>query len=489
MEHKEQPKEKPSSRNWIIRFYGLLIVLLFISVRPYAGGWNDGSRLASVEAIVDHHTLRIDNSIFVKIPDSLKIPEKLPYPIEDYMILKSGTLDKLKIGDHYYTDKPIVISLMMAIPYKIWRVCGGPAFSENPRYACWFLTLIIMGSSLIYLTHSLLAIAKKYRFAEDQQLILVSVVILSTVVITYTQHLNNHLLLLAVFAGMINQLMELKSVAPTSRQHKLRLIWLGALASIAYNLDLGLAAPLISLLGMITWYTHRRILDCFWMLVGISPGLAAYLLTNLILGGGLKPLNSVPEYLSWPGSPFSTSNMTGLFQHHFGWFCLYSLELLFGKNGFVGHNLMLMFSIAILFTIPWSKYRPSAITLFALAWSISGWLMYGALSNNGGGGCCGVRWFLPFLVTGFLINLEWLKNHPQDRRYLLILAFWGGIEAILMWNYGTWRRKMLPLFWPIQGIAVTHWFVDYYLHNMRKKSSLSSIDPTAKQTEQTRQAA
>ena len=31
---------------------------------PYAGGWNDGSRLAAVEAIADHHTLAIDDSVF-----------------------------------------------------------------------------------------------------------------------------------------------------------------------------------------------------------------------------------------------------------------------------------------------------------------------------------------------------------------------------------------------------------------------------------------
>src|SRR5262245_10595422 len=35
---------------------------------PYAGSWNDGSRLAAVEAIADHGTLAIDDSVFVRVP-------------------------------------------------------------------------------------------------------------------------------------------------------------------------------------------------------------------------------------------------------------------------------------------------------------------------------------------------------------------------------------------------------------------------------------
>ena len=42
-------------------------VVAFASARPYAGAWNDGSRLATVEALVDFGTLAIDDSIFVAV--------------------------------------------------------------------------------------------------------------------------------------------------------------------------------------------------------------------------------------------------------------------------------------------------------------------------------------------------------------------------------------------------------------------------------------
>jgi len=50
----------PSSTAWSRTEVCILLACLgvaAISARPFAGGWNDGSRLAAVESIVDRHTL------------------------------------------------------------------------------------------------------------------------------------------------------------------------------------------------------------------------------------------------------------------------------------------------------------------------------------------------------------------------------------------------------------------------------------------------
>src|SRR4051812_16575713 len=38
------------------------LALALAGAEPFAGSWNDGSRLACVEALVDHGTFRIDDS-------------------------------------------------------------------------------------------------------------------------------------------------------------------------------------------------------------------------------------------------------------------------------------------------------------------------------------------------------------------------------------------------------------------------------------------
>ena len=90
-------------RQWLP---GVLLVvgataIAVISARPYAGSWNDGSRLATVEALVDHHSLAIDSSIFVKVPASPLPCHATPYPADDPGLITWGTQDKLFINGHF----------------------------------------------------------------------------------------------------------------------------------------------------------------------------------------------------------------------------------------------------------------------------------------------------------------------------------------------------------------------------------------------------
>src|SRR5207249_11794468 len=57
------------------------------------------------------------------------------------------------------------------------------------------------------------------------------------------------------------------------------------------------------------------------------------------VGGTWQPLNAVPEYLAWPGSPFTGKLATGSFNHDgIQGFVLYAVQLLIGKKGFLLHN-------------------------------------------------------------------------------------------------------------------------------------------------------
>jgi hypothetical protein len=58
--------------------------------------WNDASRLATVESLVDFHTWQIDQSVFQPL-----------------------TGDKLFIHGHYYSDKSPVPALAMAALYQV----------------------------------------------------------------------------------------------------------------------------------------------------------------------------------------------------------------------------------------------------------------------------------------------------------------------------------------------------------------------------------
>src|SRR6266851_4398869 len=90
------------------------------SSRPFAGGWNDGSRLATIECLVDRGTFAIDDSIFVVTPTG-----NAPYMPDDVVVQQTGTLDRMRINGHYYSDKPAVPALYSAVVYKGLQLATG----------------------------------------------------------------------------------------------------------------------------------------------------------------------------------------------------------------------------------------------------------------------------------------------------------------------------------------------------------------------------
>src|SRR5215468_10619301 len=102
----------------------LAVAVALASARPYAGCWNDGSRLATVESLVDHHTLAIDDSIFVRVPHA-DGQAASPYPPNDALLQSRGTLDKLLIDGRYYSDKSPVPALLLAGVYETWKAGTG----------------------------------------------------------------------------------------------------------------------------------------------------------------------------------------------------------------------------------------------------------------------------------------------------------------------------------------------------------------------------
>src|ERR1700730_2130982 len=110
-------------RRWVSMVVVLTaIVVAAMSARNYAGSWNDRSRLATVECLVDYHALAIDRSIFT--PD---------------------TSDKLFIDGRFYSDKGPVPALLLAGGYQIAQATTGLNAREQPEAFCYWMNLISSG--------------------------------------------------------------------------------------------------------------------------------------------------------------------------------------------------------------------------------------------------------------------------------------------------------------------------------------------------------
>jgi hypothetical protein len=286
----------------------------------------------------------------------------------------------------------------------------------------------------------------------------------------YTEYVNNHILMLGVAAPIVLGWMCLRRRQEEGRSLAGWLLGLGTLAGFGYTIDLG-AGPILfaSVAGLVCWRVRRPGMLCLFALAAL-PWLAAHHALNYSIGGTWKPANAVADYLDYPGSPFSTTNMTGTWKHDGPWsFLVYAAALMFGKKGFVGHNLPLFLALPGLFFL---LRRRVAEAWAAGFWIAGTWLLYSAASNNFSGMCVSIRWFVPLLAPGYLLLALYLRERP-DRLTVFCLLSAGGL-ALSAWMLvaGPWSGRMVRLLWPVQGVVLATW-----AHLDRRRAS-APVAPT-----------
>ena len=434
------------------------------SARNYAGGWNDGSRLATVESLIDRHTLAIDNSIFVRSPATADAPN--PYTPGDELLRAEGTKDKLLIRGHYYSDKSPLPAFWLAAWYQLLQWSTGLVAREHPRLFCYLMTLMSSGVAYVVSIWSIWRLASRKGLPPATCTLLASSLGLATLTLPYARHVNNHILLLAVVSLLMLALDHLGEL--TSQRHVrlwtldfgLWTLFAGTLTGLGYTFDLGLGPVLVFCTTVLIMLRTRSIVAIACFVLAAVPWMAAHHAANYSTGGTLGPANSVPEYLAWPGSPFSVRNMTGGWAHgSLGHFLLYGLALLFGKHGFATYNLPLF--LALLAVLILLRQRPTEWPelLFATALAGGTWLLYAALSNNYSGPSCSIRWFLPLLAPSYYTLVVLMRERPVLARDLALLSSGGAVLCAWLWWRGPWDGRVPLALWPMNVAALIAWSI------------------------------
>jgi hypothetical protein len=457
----------------------LSVSLAVVVARPYAGSWNDGSRLATVESLVDRHTWIIDHSIFVQVPARGASATPLPYSPHDGNLLEHGTQDKLFIDGHYYSDKSPVPAVLMAGGYQLWQWTTGMTARSHPDRFCRILTIAFSGMAYVVAVWCMYRLGRRLSLSFSSQLLLAVSFALSTVALPYSRQVNNHILLLAIASGLALGVVGLRAEMWNGRASWRYFAALGFLAGLGYTIDLGTGPViLICTVGLvfgdsfsrepqasITVRARLRLAAKRIALFAMAalPWIVLHHALNYAIGGSLKPANANPEYFRWPGSPFAAENLTGSWIHpNIGSFLLYAASMLAGKRGFLGHNLPLFLTMPALFVLLRRHGEMRREVLWALGCCAGTWLLYASTSNNSSGQCCTIRWFVPLLAPAYFVLALFLRYYPAYRLDLLILSGWGTLLVVLM-GEGPWMGGMVPFFWPIQAAALSSWGLCRYL--------------------------
>lgn len=499
---------RDSRRSLEIAVVCIASLTAIVSARDYAGGWNDGSRLATVESLVDRHTLAIDDSIFVRSPATADRPN--PYEPGNDLLRTGGTKDKLFIGGHYYSDKSPLPAFWLAGCYQVLKLLTGVTAQENPRLFCYLMTLASSGLAYVVSIWAVWRLACRKGLPLGQCLLVTAGLAFATVALSYVRHVNNHITLLAVVMLLMLALDHLAELQRTNLNHKgdkehkvgtaisgahfdrSRLwdldfgLWTAAagfVAGLAYTFDLGLGPVLLLCTTGLVACRTRSIAELACYSLAALPCLAAHHVVNYATGGTVGPANSVADYLAWPCSPFSAANMTGGWAHgDIGHFALYTSALLVGKHGFVSYNLPLFLAVVGLIVLLRRRLPETPELLFSAAFAGGTWLIYGALSNNYAGPCCSVRWFVPLLAPAWYVLVLLLRERPAAARDLAVLSLFGAALSACLWWRGPWDGRVPLALWPLNSAAIITWLIA-----ARHYSGLESSAKVIR--EQSRQAA
>ncbi len=440
---------------WILAAAAFAVAM--IGARPVASSWNDGSRLASVEALVERGSFCIDGTVFLDPTDACArgVP---PYDPADPLLTR-GTLDKLLIDGRYYSDKPPLVSVPLACAYRVLMLAGAPPPADRPDVFAWAVCVLLSGTGYAVAVGCLWTLGKRAGLAPGWRFAWLAAFALATVLPCYTRSANNHIAQLGAVAAACVLLCRVADARASGRTAWAALAALGFVAGFAYNLDFGVGPPLVgAVLAAVALRTRR-----LWPVVVCGVGAVPCILTghaiNYAIGGDwLRPLNMHPEYLAWPGNPFDTT-MTGILRPRPVPQFLYTLDLLFGKKGFLTHNPPLLLALTAGALVLHRRARNRLEVLALVAWCAVGWLMYGVLSKNHAGMCVSIRWFVPFLAPGFWLLAKVLAERPEFRRDFVALALWGGVLSASAFLVGPWWGHNVPLYWWVFGGSLLTWLV------------------------------
>jgi len=429
-------------------------VLAVLNAHDHAGSYNDGSRLATVESLVDYQTFAIDQSIFVAVPRGEVPSEQLPYDPKIYGHVEKATGDRLCIDGRFYSDKPPVPALYLAGVYRLLQWTTGLQVRERADRFCYAMTLASSTLAYVLAVWAIGRMARGLGLPLGPRLALTASFALSTVAIAYTSHVNGHILQLPVAVILFERLLALKD---TPRPGIGPLLLIGSLAGLGYAIEQaagGLLLAGVLILVLVRWPRPGNLILTG---LGALPWLLLHHGSVYSFAGTLKPIGAVPEYFQYEGSEFDASSLTGRWNHpHLGEFLAYAFRLLFADYGFLSCDLPLLLLIPAAWLLrPETSQR--ALVGLAWGWCLSTWLVYAALSTNGSGSCCSVRWFVPLLAPAYLLLGLLLRQRPELLEDFLILNVGGVWLGYNMWWHGAWRWLPDSEVWVPLIATVTAW--------------------------------
>ncbi len=397
-----------------------MLFLFYASLIKTDVSWNDGSRFASVESMVERGTIAIEGSFFF-----------------------NSTSDKIFYGGHFYSDKAPGMAFL-AVPVYFLLSLLGVAFSSGTA-AIFILNLMVafFSAFLVFLFHD--SLKHFVRIPRHRAILSISLALATGVIVYSGIFISHNVAAFFVFASFYFLLKYVKENHSVGN---------AVLAGVMGGLAVLVEYPSLIILLFIFAYaffsakSRRRLLLAP---VAIVPFIIIILLYNFSVTG--DAFVSPYAYLhNWEGSPFSVGEDTPsiariTLPRFFSMFFFGEVPRAEGVyvRGLFVYSPILFLS---LFSLRRIKAKENILLLAALAFS----LFYLSLAEVTGG-CNYVNRYLipvvPFLMIAVAANFE----SPSLRNLFYVLLPFSVAANLLGALVYPLACSHFPLFDAVQRVA------------------------------------
>lgn len=405
-----------------VRIFILFMLLFAISTKRSVSSWNDASRMATIQSLVEQQTLIIDDTAFV-----------------------DKTSDTYVFRGHTYSSKPPALAIIGALVYAPMYLAG-ITFDRDPTLPYFLITLLTIGTiSALGLVFFWKMQVDEFRVDVEWAKITTFVAGTGTLVLPYSTVFNSH-----AVGGALVLIGFYYAFKGSIRSETRHAIFSGLLLALAGSVD---TTCLIFLPFALLIFLRRSLRDALRFAAACTPIVVFYFGANLILSGSLLPPTLNAPLRSLPGSAFSGENLSGLTSHAtLADGLVYAFHMLIGNRGLFSHTPILLFAIpgvVLAYRLRRSQLPYSDTLLLVLACCLFIGLAI-LRTNNYGGDSFGVRWFATIMLILFL-PIAFLSEEMGSRGWLRSLFWVVSALSIAIALVGSYR-PFLPSPNPVPGL-------------------------------------
>ena len=427
-------RRKPLVRPWALAAPIVVLLVCLPLMRPLRHpdpslvSDDEQSRLATIQAIVEHHTLAVERTIFFATRDVIRVERK--------------------DGVHWYSDQSPVMSALLSGPYWVMHRYG-LTFERNPVLAEYLLTLLGVTLPIAFAAGLLYRMARMFELRRPYRAALAVAVVIGSGWISYATVLSAG----AASAALVIMSAACLVQAALTPRRPAALAWVaacGLCAALAGTYELTGLAFLVFLLVVVfslRWPLRTRLAAAALYASGAVLPLALYAGLNRPITGDLRPgflhpeLSPIVEDLTPDARTLADPRLADEDEDPAGfWRTAWRGTGRFMMAFLGGHGLLTHFPILILGLVGTSmvmhRHWPTTTKLLASATMLSALgvvVGYTVLQGDWRDAMFANRWFVVFLPLTLFWSGAWLRRPHRPWAWATVSVLWsisGGIALL-----------------------------------------------------------